>query len=92
MRDKNARIAIIMASSINSREYIHRVGRVIRTAPEKKPSEIYDLVVTTYKDDAANSKILEKEARRTKLIAQNSLNYNEVKEIFLKNGVDLDAC
>ena len=89
---KNARIAIIMASSINPREYVQRVGRVIRTAPNKVESEIYDFVVTTYKDDYSNSKILEKEARRTKMIAVNSLNYNEVKELFLKNGVDLDGC
>ena len=89
---KNARVAIIMASSINPREYVQRVGRVIRTAPNKAASEIYDLVVTTYKDDYSNSKILEKEARRTKMIAINSLNYNEVKEVFLKNGVDLNGC
>lgn len=89
---KNARIAIIMASSTNPREYVQRVGRVIRVAPNKSESIIYDLVVTTSSDDAANNKILEKEAKRTKLIACNAINYDEVKEIFLKNGVDLDGC
>lgn len=89
---KNARVAILMASSINPREYIQRVGRVIRVDKNKGPSEIYDLIVTTYSNDILNNKILEKEARRTKLIASNAINYNEVKEIFLENGVDLDVC
>lgn len=89
---KNARIAILMASSINPREYVQRVGRVIRVASNKPESIIYDLVVTTSQDDKSNNKILEKEAKRTKLIAYNSINYDEVKKIFLKNGVDLDAC
>ena len=88
---KNARIAILMASSTNPREYVQRVGRVIRTAKNKKRSEIYDIIVTTSNDDTNNNKILEKEAKRTKLIACNAENYNEVKEIFLRNGVDLDG-
>lgn len=89
---KNARVAIIMASTTNPREYVQRVGRVIRIANNKSYSEIYDLVVTTTQSDTSNSKILEKEAKRTKLIASNAENYNEVKEIFARNGVDLDDC
>lgn len=37
--------AIIMASSTNPREYIQRIGRVIRQAPNKKDAHIYDFVV-----------------------------------------------
>ena len=88
---KNARIAILMASSTNPREYVQRVGRVIRTAKGKQKSEIYDLIVTTSASDIANNKILAKEAKRTKLIACNADNYDEVKEIFAKNGVDLNG-
>ena len=88
---KNARIAILMASTTNPREFVQRVGRVIRVAKNKAYSEIYDLIVTTSAEDSSNNKILEKEAKRTKLIACNAENYNEVKEIFAKNGVDLDA-
>lgn len=87
---KNARIAILMASSINPREYVQRVGRVIRIVKGKKPSEIYDLIVTTLPDDTSNNKILEKEAKRTSQIACNAENYDEVKELFKRNGVDLD--
>lgn len=88
---KNARIAILMASTTNPREFVQRVGRVIRVAKNKSYSEIYDLIVTTSAEDSSNNKILEKEAKRTKLIACNAENYDEVKEIFARNGVDLDG-
>ena len=87
---KNARIAILMASSTNPREYVQRIGRVIRITKGKKPSIIYDLIVTTLQNDITNSKILAKEGNRVKQIACNAINYDEVKEIFLKNGVDLN--
>jgi superfamily II DNA or RNA helicase len=41
----SARRAIIMASSTNPREFIQRVGRVIRTAEGKELATIYDLIV-----------------------------------------------
>ena len=41
---KNACTAIIMSSSTNEREYIQRIGRVIRYAPGKPVSEIYDFI------------------------------------------------
>lgn len=88
---KNARIAILMASTTNPREFVQRVGRVIRVAKGKAYSEIYDLIVTTSVEDNSNNRILEKEAKRTKLIACNAENYDEVKEIFARNGVDLDG-
>lgn len=88
---KNARIAILMASTTNPREFVQRVGRVIRVANGKKESEIYDLIVTTRPSDNSNNKILEKEARRTKQIACNAENYDEVKDVFARNGVDLDG-
>lgn len=88
---KNARIAILMASTTNPREYVQRVGRVIRVAKNKAYSEIYDLIVTTSIEDSKNHKILEKEAKRTKLIACNAENYEEVKKIFAENGVDLNG-
>ena len=42
---KTARIAILMASSTNPREFVQRVGRVIRTGKNKGFSHIYDLIV-----------------------------------------------
>jgi len=40
-----ARIAILMANSGNPREYIQRIGRVIRRYEGKKEAQIYDLIV-----------------------------------------------
>lgn len=37
--------AIVMASSTNPREYIQRIGRVIRQAPGKRKAEIHDLII-----------------------------------------------
>jgi superfamily II DNA or RNA helicase len=37
--------ALILASSTNSREYIQRRGRVLRTSPGKYSAEIYDVLV-----------------------------------------------
>lgn len=86
----NARIAILLSSSTNPREYVQRVGRVIRQAPDKEISVIYDFV-TMSPETGGNSVILEKEGHRAALIAQNAVNYDEVRAAFLKNGVDIDA-
>ena len=84
---KNAQIAIIMSSSTNPREFVQRVGRVIRPDTQKPISRIYDFIVSPVNF----SGLLEKEGRRAKHIAQNALNYEDVKKAFLKKGVDLNA-
>lgn len=86
---KNARIAILMASSTNPREYVQRVGRVIRPDKEKDYSVIYDLIVKP--QDEQTGSIIEKEARRAMLIAKDAINYDEVRNIFRKCGVNVDA-
>lgn len=87
----NARIAILMASSTNPREYIQRVGRVIRQAPDKEESIIYDLIVTPPSDHGSSTQLLQKEARRAMQIARNAINYQEIRQMFLVRGVDVDA-
>ena len=84
---KNARVAILMASSTNPREFVQRVGRVIRPGIGKPLSEIYDFIVSP----RGASGLLEKEGRRAKHIAQNAVNYEEVKRLFMEKGVNLDA-
>lgn len=80
----DARIAILMASSINPREYVQRIGRVIRYAPNKKTSIIYDMIVF-----GDNEQLNTKEAKRAKYIAENAKNYGEVIREFMRNGVDI---
>ena len=86
----NARVAILLSNSTNPREYVQRVGRVIRQAPDKPVSEIYDFIAVPYETSGALG-LLEKEGRRAAQIARNALNYADVKNAFLQNGVDLDA-
>lgn len=88
---KNARIAILMASSTNPREYVQRVGRVIRVNKNKDYSIIYDLIVKTVDDNNRADMVLKKEARRAFMIAKDAVNFEEVKRIFERNGVNLDG-
>ena len=41
----SADTAIIMASSTNPREYVQRIGRIIRQAPNKYSARIYDMIL-----------------------------------------------
>ena len=88
---KNARIAILLSNSTNPREYVQRVGRVIRDMPNKLPSVIYDIIVEPNKLMHGADNILEKEGRRANQIAQNAENYDKVKLDFLAKGVKIDA-
>lgn len=87
----NARIAILLASSTNPREYIQRVGRVIRQSTNKDISIIYDLIVAPSDGSESSRQILEKEGRRANVIAQNAENYDIVKQLFKLRGVNLDV-
>lgn len=88
---RNARVAVLMSSSTNPREYVQRVGRVLRTLPDKCTSEIYDLIVMPAEGSTSGLGILEKEARRAQQIAENALNYDDVIRAFSERGVILHA-
>ena len=79
-----------MANSTNPREYVQRVGRVIRQAPDKEVSVIYDFIAVP-NTPGGNPGLIEKEGRRAAQIAKNAINYVEVRKAFLQNGVDIDA-
>lgn len=77
----SAKRAIIMASSTNPREYIQRIGRIIRQADQKFEADIYDLII---KPDASyfideqfvelERRIFKKEMDRVKELSKNALN------------------
>ena len=81
-----ARIAVLLCNSTNPREYVQRIGRVIRYSPNKAKSLIYDFIVLT--DD---ENLNRKEANRAMYIAQNADNYNTVVRKFDEMGVDVHA-
>ncbi len=82
----SARIAILLANSTNPREYIQRIGRVIRPAEGKKMSEIFDWIVLGPEDEP----LLKSELKRVVFIAENANNRDEVHRIFEEKGVSLD--
>jgi len=80
-----AHMAIIMASSTNPREYIQRVGRVIRQSKGKDRAYIYDFVLEPeferLKDPTLvefEKHIFEKELVRVKDMSRNSINNADV--------------
>lgn len=86
-----ARVAVLIASSSNNREYIQRIGRIIRRCPGKKEAQIYDMIVVpdlnVFDPELIKTegKILEKEYMRSTYIAANALNGAEaLKELYDK--------
>lgn len=81
----SAKRAIVMASSTNPREYIQRIGRIIRQAPNKDVAELYDLIIhpdiSGFQDNELTKlelKIFKKEMERVKELSKNALNNAQV--------------
>ena len=81
----SAETAIIMASSTNPREYVQRVGRVIRQAKDKDRAKIYDFTIEPNISRIADPDLAEferqiftKEFKRIQDMSQNSINNADV--------------
>ena len=76
----SAKLAIILASSTNPREYVQRIGRIIRRSPGKEKAVLYDVIVEPSLDqlDPELAKyernIFEKEMIRIGEISENATN------------------
>lgn len=77
----SAKRAIIMASSTNPREYVQRIGRIIRQAPGKTEATIYDMIIRpdmncfhTDVQHELEERIFRKEMDRVIDISQNAIN------------------
>jgi superfamily II DNA or RNA helicase len=85
-----ARIAILLASSTNPREYIQRIGRVIRRSQNKREAIIYDMIVAPSLDrlppemKKIESDIFQKEIKRCQYIAELAINNVEALKIIHK--------
>lgn len=74
--------AILMSSTTNPREYIQRIGRVIRRYPGKTEANIYDLVTKSNREEV-DSCIKKNELKRARYIIENSKNGLEaINKIF----------
>ena len=77
----SADTAIVMASSTNPREYVQRIGRIIRQAENKGQANIYDMIIhpdiSRLDNDKAKEmeqRIFAKELDRVKDLSRNALN------------------
>ena len=77
----SADTAIIMASSSNPREYVQRIGRVIRQAPGKNRAYIYDFALEPMIDRISDPEVaqferalFEKECTRILDMSEHSIN------------------
>ena len=82
----SASIGILMASSTNPREYIQRIGRIIRQDENKTFAHLYDICVDKVEgldgeELELERKIRQKETIRMSEIAENSINPVDVLEI-----------
>lgn len=71
--------AILMASTTNPREYVQRIGRVIRQHENKVSSEIYDFFVQSHTEILS---INDKEKDRIMYIAKNAINVHEAYRLY----------
>lgn len=84
----SADTAILMSSSTNPREYVQRIGRVIRQASGKAHARIYDFIVEpSWEQDlppelkAFEKHIFEKELQRAADMAMNAINNASVQTV-----------
>ena len=80
---------ILMSSSTNPREYVQRIGRIIRQDQDKKLAYLYDICVESsgVLDDGLqdiDAKIRANECKRLKEIAENAINSVDALQNILK--------
>jgi superfamily II DNA or RNA helicase len=85
----STKTAVLMASNTDSREYIQRLGRVLRTYPGKNKSIIYDFIVLPpHSNDIHKYKyLLRSELERVAFFQDNALNAESVADF--KNDIEL---
>lgn len=80
--------AIVMASSTNPREYVQRIGRIIRQAPGKYSAIIHDMIIKPsldlFYDDTLiemEKRIFKKEMDRVLELSENAINNTSITNI-----------
>jgi superfamily II DNA or RNA helicase len=97
----STRIAVMMASSTNPREFIQRRGRILRPFSGKEKAIIYDIIVVpdlSGRIDPAlfdlEAKILQSEIRRYVEFANSAINcgeaYLKILDLAIKYHIRLD--
>ena len=88
------RVAYILASTTNPREFIQRRGRVLRQHPGKDIAVIYDFIVTPPTGSFTEPQLVERELKRAYEYASLAINKSDCIELFedlaQKHGVNID--
>ncbi len=79
--------AILLCNSTNPREFVQRLGRVLRRYPGKNKADIYDLIIKPNFNKISNhedleKRIYEKELERFEMIADAASNGFEIYNNF----------
>ncbi|HEY8362748.1 MAG TPA: DEAD/DEAH box helicase family protein [Tissierellaceae bacterium] len=79
-----AKTAILMANSGNPREYIQRIGRILRRYPGKEEAVIYDIIVAP----SLNNKAIPLQLRELewKIFTKELKRYEEIAKIAINNA------
>ena len=85
----SANSGILMASSTNPREYIQRIGRIIRQDEGKTFASLYDICIDKIyglegEELALEKQIKKKEATRLTEIAENAINSADALKVIIK--------
>jgi superfamily II DNA or RNA helicase len=83
--------ALILASTRNPRQYIQRRGRILRRAPDKDVSSIYDFVILPINDSPASKRLKAAEAERINDFAYLAINKLEIEQIIQNEGLSYDV-
>lgn len=83
--------ALLMASTLNSRQHIQRRGRILRKSPGKKVANIYDLIIfPIIKNEPESVKsILRNEQRRYDEYADLANNFSECSKKFVEKWEEI---
>lgn len=63
---------LIVASTTNPREYIQRLGRILRLSGEKTKADVYDIVVLHGSGSLKKGTLIDSELKRCEFLAENS--------------------
>lgn len=82
--------AILMANSTNPREYIQRIGRVIRQANNKGNAHIYDFIVSPSEESILSNelKVFEKDVFTKELVRVSEMAENAINNAEIQYSID----
>jgi len=87
------RVAYILASTLNPREYIQRRGRVLRKSPGKDFAVIHDFLVAPPANLSGDIEMLERELERAREFSELAMNVDEsnliLDQIAVEGGISV---